>query len=47
MGDARAEAYRRVDDVVLPNAYYRDDVGERWIDGEGDRLHAWGYLGGP
>jgi len=23
----------------------RDDIGERWIDGDGDRLLAWGYLG--
>jgi hypothetical protein len=38
-------AYERVDDVVVPNLYYRDDIGERWIDGDGDRLQAWGYLG--
>jgi phosphoribosylamine--glycine ligase len=25
--------------------YYRDDIGERWVDGDGDRLLAWGYLG--
>jgi len=24
---------------------YRDDIEERWIEGDGDRLHAWGYLG--
>jgi len=23
----------------------RDDIGERWVDGDGDRLQAWGYLG--
>ena len=22
-----------------------DDIGERWVDGDGDRLQAWGYLG--
>jgi phosphoribosylamine--glycine ligase len=45
MQSARRQAYERVDDVVIPNLYYRDDVGERWIDGDGDRLQAWGYLG--
>jgi phosphoribosylamine--glycine ligase len=43
--NARKRAYDRVDDVTIPNLYYRDDVGERWIDGDGDRLQAWGYLG--
>ncbi len=41
----RRRAYERVDDVVIPNLDDRDDVGERWIDGDGDRLQAWGYLG--
>ena len=45
MQNARRQAYQRVDDAVVPNLCYRDDVGERWIDGDGDRLPAWGYLG--
>ena len=45
MQNARRQAYERVDDIVIPNLYYRDDIGERWIDGDGDRLQAWGYLG--
>ena len=45
MQEARKQCYGRVDDIVIPNLYYRDDVGERWMDGEGDRLQAWGYLG--
>jgi phosphoribosylamine--glycine ligase len=45
MAAAREEAYDRVDAVRIPNMYYRDDIGERWMDGEGDRLQAWGYLG--
>ena len=45
MQEARTQCYGRVDDIVIPNLYYRDDVGERWMDGEGDRLQAWGYLG--
>ncbi len=45
MRAAREQAYGRIDDVVMPNMYYRDDIGERWIDGDGDRLQSWGYLG--
>ena len=45
MQAARDQAYGRIDDIVIPNLYYRDDIGERWIEGDGDRLLAWGYLG--
>ena len=45
MQAAREQAYDRIADVVIPNRYYRDDIGERWIAGDGDRLQAWGYLG--
>jgi len=45
MQRARGQAYKRIDDIVIPNLYYRDDIGERWISGDGDRLQAWGYLG--
>lgn len=45
MAEARAQAYRRVANVIIPNMYYRTDIGQRWIDGDGDKLQAWGYLG--
>lgn len=45
MAEARKQAYRRLEPVIIPNMYYRTDIGQRWIDGDGDRLHAWGYLG--
>ena len=45
MQNARKQAYERLDDIVIPNLYYRDDIGERWIEGDADRLQAWGYLG--
>ena len=47
MRAAREQAYDRIDDVIVPNLYYRDDIGERWIDSDGDHLQAWGYLGPP
>ncbi len=45
MTAAREQAYDRIGDVIVPNMYYRDDIGERWVEGEGDRLQSWGYLG--
>ena len=33
MHPAREQAYDRIDDIVIPDLYYWDDVGERWIDG--------------
>jgi phosphoribosylamine--glycine ligase len=45
MAAAREQAYGRLDHVIIPNLYYRDDIGERWIDGDADRLQSWGYLG--
>ena len=29
--------------ILIPNMYYRDDIGERWFE-DHDRLHTWGYL---
>ncbi|QSG06982.1 phosphoribosylamine--glycine ligase [Halapricum desulfuricans] len=45
MQQARRQCYDRIDDIVIPNRYYRDDIGERWTEADGDRLLAWGYLG--
>lgn len=44
MHEARQQAYRRVKNIIIPNMYYRMDIGERWIQGDGDRLLTWGYL---
>lgn len=46
MAAARQQAYERISEIIIPNMYYRDDIGERWIDGDGDRLQAWEYLAG-
>ncbi len=45
MQQAREQCYNRIEHILMPNMYYRDDIGERWINGDGDRLLAWGYLG--
>jgi len=43
MEEARKVAYNRVKNIIIPNMFYRTDIGERWQD-DGDRLHTWGYL---
>lgn len=43
MIDARREAYNRVKNVMIPNMFYRTDIGERWVR-DGDLLQSWGLL---
>ena len=43
MKQAREQAYNRVQNIMIPNMYYRDDIGERWAE-DSDKLHTWGYL---
>ena len=45
MKQAKAQAYHRVSNIMIPGMYYRDDIGEQWAE-DSDRLHAWGYLRG-
>jgi len=40
---AQAQAYARIENVMIPNMYYRTDIGNRWFE-DADRLHTWGYL---
>ena len=41
--EARREAYSRVRNVIIPNMFYRTDIGERWLK-DSDLLLTWGYL---
>jgi phosphoribosylamine--glycine ligase len=43
MRAAQRQAYSRIDNIMIPNMYYRKDVGDRWFE-DFDRLHTWGYL---
>ncbi len=43
MKAAQQQAYSRVRNILIPNMYYRDDIGDRWQE-DSDRLFAWGYL---
>ena len=41
---SRRQVYNRVKNIMIPNMYYREDIGDRWNEEDSDRLHAWGYL---
>jgi phosphoribosylamine---glycine ligase len=43
MKQAQAQVYSRIKNVLIPNMYYRTDIGDRWYE-DGDKLHNWGYL---
>ena len=43
MKQAQTQAYRRVQNVLIPNMYYRSDIGDSWSE-DSDRLLGWGYL---
>jgi phosphoribosylamine---glycine ligase len=43
MKQAQAQVYSRIKNVMIPNMYYRTDIGDRWEE-DSDKLHNWGYL---
>jgi phosphoribosylamine-glycine ligase len=43
MRQAQGQAYSRIRNIMIPDMYYRDDIGERWFE-DHDKLHTWGYL---
>ncbi len=43
MDDARKQVYQRVQNIMIPNMFYRTDIGVRWFT-DSDKLHIWGYL---
>jgi len=43
MREAQKQAYSRIRNILIPNMYYRDDIGDRWYE-EFDKLHSWGYI---
>ena len=40
---AQAQVYTRIKNILIPNMYYRTDIGDRWAE-DSDKLHNWGYL---
>ena len=43
MKQAQAQVYSRTKNILIPNMYYRTDIGDRWAE-DSDKLHNWGYL---
>ncbi len=43
MKQAQNQLYSRVKNIMIPNMYYRTDIGNRWYE-DSDKLHSWGYL---
>ncbi len=43
MSDAIRVAYQNVRNVMIPNMFYRSDIGQRWTH-DSDLLLSWGYL---
>lgn len=43
MSDAIEKAYQNVSNVMIPNMFYRSDIGQRWTH-DSDRLLSWGYI---
>jgi phosphoribosylamine--glycine ligase len=40
---ARRQAYRRIENIMLQNMFYRTDIGSKWFE-ESDELQTWGVL---
>jgi phosphoribosylamine-glycine ligase len=43
MEEAISQTYQRVRNVMIPNLFYRTDIGQRWYR-DSDMLLSWGYL---
>ncbi len=43
MKEAQKLLYNRINNVLINNAYYRTDIGDRWTE-DSDKLWAWGLL---
>ncbi len=43
MKQAQQQAYTRIKNIMIPNMYYRKDIGDSWFE-DSDKLHNWGYL---
>jgi phosphoribosylamine--glycine ligase len=41
--DAQKQAYKRVENILIPNMFYRTDIGNRWAR-DSDMLLSWAYF---
>ncbi len=40
---ARVNAYKEIKNIRIPNMFYRDDIGSKWL-AERKKLRSWGYI---
>ncbi|MFH1229758.1 MAG: phosphoribosylamine--glycine ligase [Candidatus Aenigmatarchaeota archaeon] len=43
MEETRKNVYNKISNIIIPNMFYRTDIGERWFT-DSDKLFAWGYI---
>ncbi|MFH2106053.1 MAG: phosphoribosylamine--glycine ligase [Candidatus Micrarchaeota archaeon] len=43
MEETRRLVYNRIKNIIIPNMFYRTDIGAKWAE-DSDRLAMWGYL---
>lgn len=43
MKQAQTQLKNRIQNIIIPNMYYRIDIGDRWYE-DSDKLHSWGFL---
>lgn len=43
MREAQKQAYARINNILIPNMYYRTDIGDRWFE-ESDKLRSWNII---
>jgi len=43
MEESRKIVYNKISNIIIPNMFYRTDIGERWFT-DSDKLFAWGYI---
>lgn len=43
MKQAQQQAYSRIQNILIPDMYYRTDIGDRWYE-ERDKLFVWGLI---
>jgi phosphoribosylamine---glycine ligase len=43
MEEAHKLAFNRIKNIIIPNMFYRTDIGNRWYD-DCDKLITWGYI---
>lgn len=44
LAEAIKSTYKRIDKIIIPKMIYRNDIGQRFLDRDMQRLKDWGYM---